>query len=249
MLRFFLEHSFQAISARRLWLLLALVPLVVYLVVSAAVPDRFMVRQEVSLSGNDLIALSPKPGDLKAVSELVSSPHYFFLNKFALVLVGQRLEMNMGGKEAGEFLPALKKEVEGCLSFTVTEGRAVVSYDGGDRLRGRVMVAFYAQRIIQQAGDWLKKNRKGLDKSGPVPKLLGKITTSEHCSLWRSDRLLPSVILFFGPLLIIMTVIALAAWFTPSFRSERHMADYLKVPILGTSPDLERIAETLKPTA
>lgn len=248
MLRFFLERSFQAISAHRLWLLPAVVPLAVYVVVSAVVPDRFVVRQEVSLSGNDLIALSPKPGDLKAVNELVSSPHYFFLNKFALVLVGQRLEMNMEGEEAGKSLPALNKEVEDCLSLTMTEGRAVVRYDGGNSQRGRVMVAFYAQRLIQQAGDWLKKNRKGLDKSGSVLKLLGKITISEYFSLWRSKRLLPSIILFFGSLLIIMTVIALAAWFTPSFRSERHMADYLKVPILGTSPDLERIAEALKPT-
>ena len=150
MLRFFLERSFQAISARRLWLLLAVVPPAVYLVVSAAVPDRFVVRQEVSLSGNDLIALSPKPGDLKAVNELVSSPRYFFLNKFALVLLGKQLVMNMEGE----------KEVENCLTLATAGDRTVITYDGSDRRRGRVMVAFYAQRLIQQAGDWLKKKPK-----------------------------------------------------------------------------------------
>lgn len=239
MLRFFLEHSFRAISIRRLWLLLAFVPPAVYLVASATVPDRFVVRQKVSLSGNNLIALSPRPGDLKALSELVSVPQHFFLNKFALVLLGKRLDMGMEGE----------KEVENCLTLAMVGDKAVISYDGSDRRRGQAMVEFYAQRLINQARDWLKMNRKGSDRKGAVPKLLGEITILEDRSPWRSNRLLPSVCLFFGSLLIIVIIIALAAWFTPSFRSERHMADYLKVPILGTSPDLKHLMGALKRTA
>lgn len=247
MVRFLLKHSLHAFSKHRLWMLLALVPPLIYLVHFAIVPDRFAVKQEISISGDDLVALSPRPGDLKALSELVSTPRYFFLNNFALMLLGKRLDMDMQVEGAQNPLPALKKEVESGLYITLHgQDRAVMTYDGKDRNRGQVMIGFYSQRLVKQAGDWLIKNRKGVDKSRAVPKLVGQITVMEQRSFWRSERLLPVVYLFFGSLILVLVIIAMTGWFTPSFRSERHMADYLKVPILGTLPDLKRITGAMK---
>jgi len=247
MLQFFLKRYIQAVSARRLWALLAFVPLIVYLFLSAIVPDRFTVKQELSISGDNLISLSPRSADLKALNELVSTPSYFFLNKFALVLLGKRLNMDMQLERALNPLLILKREVARCLSLTTLgQDTAVIVYEGKNRKRGAAMVGFYSQRLIKRTNDWLAQNRSEMVKSLPPPKLVGKITVEEQRSPWRSERLLPAVFIFVISLIVLLVTIALLDWFKPSFRSERHIAYYLKVPILGTLPNLKRIAEVMK---
>ena len=117
MVRFFLERFFRALSAYRPWLLLAFVPVLIYLAVSAMIPDRFAVRQQISITGDDLILLSPKSGDLKAFRELVSTPKLFFLNKYALILLGKRLDMDLQSEQPLNLLNSLKTEVARCLSL------------------------------------------------------------------------------------------------------------------------------------
>jgi hypothetical protein len=247
MLRFFLKRYAQAVSERRLWVLLAFVPLIIYLVVSAIVPDRFTVKQEISISGNALIALSPRSADLRALSELISTPSYFFQNKFALILLGKRLDLEMRSESAQNPLLMLKRDVVHCLSLTMPgQNTAVIAYEGKDRKRGEAMVVFYSQRLIKQAKDWLAQNRSGIEKGLAAPKMVGKITVEEQHAPWRSERLLPAVYIFVISLIVLLVIIALLDWFNPSFRSERHIAYYLQVPILGTLPDLKRIAEVMK---
>jgi len=248
MLQFFLKRYIKALSARRLWLLFVFVPLIVYLVLSAIIPDRFAVKQEISISGNALIALSPRSADLKALSELISSPSYFFQNKFALILLGKRLDMDMRSESAQNPLLMLKREVVHCLSLsTPGQNTAVIAYEGKDWKRGEAMVGFYSQRLIKQAKDWLAQSRSGIEKGLAAPKMVGKITVEEQHAPWRSERLLPAVYIFVISLIVLLVIIALLDWFNPSFRSERHIAYYLQVPILGTLPNLKYITAVMKP--
>jgi hypothetical protein len=228
-------------------MLLAFVPLIVYLVLSAIVPDRFVVKQEISISGDALISLSPRSADLKALNELVSTPSYFFLNKFALILLGKRLDMDMRSERAQNPLLMLKKDVARSLSLTTPgQDMAVIVYEGKDRKSGTAMVGFYSQRLIKQAKDRLAQNRSKAVQSQPAPKLVGKITVEEQRSPWRSERLLPAVYIFVISLIALLAIIALLDLFKSSFRSERHIAYYLQVPILGTLPDLKHVAEVMK---
>ncbi len=250
MLSFFLHQFSQAVSAHRIWLLSALVPVLIYLVATAVRPDRFLVKQEISISENSLISLSPKAADLKAVKELTANPDAFFLNSFALVLLAKQFDANILPAQSDpprKDLMALKGQISQCLSLTKAgTDKVVLIYEGKDRKAGELMVPFYSQRLIKQAEDWLKQNRGRVEGAPSPPKLLGKITVEEQRAPWRMERLLPAMYLFLGAFLLILVLIAIVGWFKPSFRSERHMAYTLKVPILGTLPDLKGFSDSIK---
>jgi capsular polysaccharide biosynthesis protein len=45
-----------------------------------------------------------------------------------------------------------------------------------------------------------------------------------------------------------MLIISLLELTDPAFKSERQMARYLEMPVLGTMPDVQRLAEQAQPT-
>ena len=247
MIRFFLKRYVRAVAARRLWLLLTLVPLIIYLVSSAIVPDRFIVKQEISISKDTPISLSPRPADLRPLSQLASTPNDFFLNRFALILLEKHLDMDIQTESSQNPEATLKRIVARCLSLTTTANNvAVIVYKGGDPRLGQAIISFYSQRLIEQAGARFTRNKFQVMKDLPTPKLIGEMAVEEQRSLWRSERLLPAVYIFAISLVVLLVLIALIDWLKPSFRSERHVARYLKVPILGSLPDFKHISEVMK---
>ena len=242
MIQFLLKRSFEAILIHRKWLLLAFVPVIIYLAVSAAIPDRFVVRQEISISGETLVSLSPRAADLRSLQELISTPGLFFLNRFALSLLENRLDQRMLPIQNRTLKDSLINKVEQCLSLgMIGKNTLQIAYEGSDREQGEIMVPFYAQRLITQARDYLALNPSAVKKGAAAPRLIGRTTIVEKRALCRFSRLVPALYFFVITLIFLLIVIALMEWLKPSFRSERHVADYLKVPILGAFPDLKRI--------
>jgi len=242
MMNFFLKRSVKAISKRLNWLFLAFIPVIIYLVVSAAIPDRFAARQEISVTGETLISLSPRAADLRSLQKLISTPSYFFLNRFALALLAKRLELRMPSIQNWRSEVSLISKVEQCLTFTMTGKNTVqVAYEGNDQQEGETMVDFYADRFIKQAKDYLALNPSAVKDGAVAPRMMGRITVVEKRSLWRHARFEPAFYIFVITLIALLVLIVLFEWLKPSFRSERHIAHYLKVPILGAFPDLKRI--------
>ena len=240
MIQFFIKRCFKALSMHCKWLLFALMPVMLYLGISAAIPDRFVVRQDISATGDTLISLSPRAADLRSLQELISTPDLFFLNRFALALLSKRLEMRMPGIQDWSPEVSLMDKVDRCLRLDMIGKNAVrIAYEGNRRKEGETMVAFYSQRLVKQAKDYLALNRSAVKDGTAIPRMIGRITVVEKRSLWCNSRVTPVLLIFGITLLVLVVLISLIEWFKPSFRSERHIANYLKVPILGAFPDLK----------
>jgi protein tyrosine kinase modulator len=242
MIQFFLRRSLKAISMRRKWLLAVFIPVMIYLGVSAATPNRFVVSQEIAITGNTLISLSPRAADLRSLQELISTPSLFFLNRFALALLTKRLELRMPSIQNWRPEVSIISKVEQCLTLDMTGKNTVrITYEGNNRKEGETMVAFYARRLVKQTEDYLTLNRTAVKNGASVPRIIGRTTVSEIRLLWCNSRLVPALFIGVVTLFVLMVLITLLEWFKPSFNSERHVADYLKVPILGTFPDVKRL--------
>ena len=156
MVQFFLRCSAKALSIHRKWLLAALIPVMIYLGIAATIPDRFVVTQDISVTADTLISLSPRATDLRSLKELISEPNIFFQNRFALALLAKRLEMRLPATESRGTGMSLIDKVDQCLTLDMTEGNIVqVAYMGDHRNEGEAMVAFYSERLIRQAEDYL----------------------------------------------------------------------------------------------
>jgi capsular polysaccharide biosynthesis protein len=68
---------------------------------------------------------------------------------------------------------------------------------------------------------------------------------NEHRTLWRHERLVPLALITFISLIGVLIVLAVLEWSDPSFKSERQVAQYLDLPILGSLPDLNKISAAL----
>lgn len=242
MIQFFLRRSLKAISMRRKWLLTAFIPVMIYLGVSAAIPERFVVSQEIAITGNTLISLSPRAADLRSLQELISTPNLFFLNRFALALLTKRLELRMPSIQNRRPEVSIIGKVEQYLTLDMTGKNTVrITYKGNNRKEGEIMVAFYARRLVKQTEDYLALNRSAVKDGATAPRIIGRTTVSEMRLPWCNSRLEPALFIGVVTLFVLMLLITLLEWFKPSFSSERHVADYLKVPILGAFPDVKRI--------
>ena len=211
--------------------------------IAATIPDRFVVTQDIFVTADTLISLSPRVTDLRSLKELISEPNIFLQNRFALALLAKRLEMRLPATESRGTGMSLIDKVDQCLTLDMTEGNIVqVAYTGDHRNEGEAMVAFYSERLIRQAEDYLALNRSAVKSGAAIPRKIGRVTVSEKRSLWCDSRLVPAVLIFGITLVVLICLITLLDWFKLSFRSERHIADYLSVPVLGAFPDLNDIA-------
>ena len=74
---------------------------------------------------------------------------------------------------------------------------------------------------------------------------MGNIEINAHRTLWRPERLVPLVLITFISLIGVLMVLVLLEWSDPSFKSERQVAQYLELPILGSLPNLNKISASL----
>lgn len=85
-----------------------------------------------------------------------------------------------------------------------------------------------------------------ISESPQAPGLTGGKILEQHRALWRPERLVPSVTILFISLCIMLLTLITLEWMDPSFKSERQVARYLGVPILGSLPNLEKLAQATK---
>jgi hypothetical protein len=125
-----------------------------------------------------------------------------------------------------------------------SENIAIIAFNGKDKAIGQTLVSYYANRLIQKGKEGLIRS-KHKESSFKLPALMGNMEINEHRNLWRPERLVPLVLITFISLIGVLMVLAVLEWSDPSFKSERQVAQYLKLPILGSLPDLNKISAAL----
>jgi hypothetical protein len=240
---FNIKRFIYAISRRKLWLLLILLPPIFYILVSAGASDRLSIQQKVSVS-KDLVLASGQ-GRLEGIKDIVSHSDEFFLNNFAVRKLYAELYPGTAVYRSGLQFRNLLEIIKDNMSIKMpTENMAMIIFYGKDKEIGQTLVNYYSQRFIQKVKEGLARSPHK-ESNTKLPVLLGNLEIKAYRSLWRSERLVPLLLITFISLCVILVILVIWEWSDPSLKSERQIAQYLELPILGSLPDLNKVTAAL----
>ncbi len=241
------------------WFPVIFLPVLVYLLMAAARPDRFLVSQNISAQGTIPISLSNTPVDCMTLSKLLKQPRELFLDDFSLSELFKQIPK--GDSFFGEIsgIEELKNLIEAGMKLKMTgSDQVLIEYMGPDLVLGKLCVAYFSQRLITRSKDGImrtqRKNkisgiseeppsRAGFTPSNPSVSLTGELKVQEQRSLWRTNRLTPSIEVLLISLLCWCVTGGIVEWLEPSFFSERQVSRYLNIPVIGVIPDLGTLVE------
>jgi len=244
-MHFNIRRYLYGMSKRKLWLLLILVLPIAYLLVSSLRYDRFTIQQNISISKEAPVALASSPTGFQPMKEIAAQPQHFLLHDFALRKLYTYIYTGTATYAGDPQYRAMIDTVKSSLSLTASAENTVrITYRGDDQNLGETIVAFYSQRLIEKAEEGLARSRPGAAKRS-TPYLSGGMEVEKHRAIWRAERALPFLLVAFASLLIILVLLGVLEWFDPSLKSERQVARYLGLPVLGSMPNLNKITAAL----
>lgn len=247
-MNFYLKRYMAAFQVRRHWTLMALVPVILYLIVAALRVDSFSVTQDFIYSGDIRIAAANSPVNTLTLEALLSDPDQLFLDTFALNQLQQRLELQPDASA----LPTgqgLRRLAHGAMRIArASDARLLLAYEGSNARLGEIMVEFYGERLVQRVADGAAR-QPAAKAAAPysfqadgIMKVVGVATP------WSAERLPRASFIFVLSLLTVLLLIGVLELSDPSFKSERQIARYLDLPVLGSMPDASQLARHLKET-
>lgn len=254
---FFLRRLLSALYSRKAWLPLVFVLPVLYLAWSSLKDNSFTVEQTFSYTGEVPIAATDNPIEQFPLSDLTSQPEELFLDRFALLQLNKRLAVApLAGVSSDDF--ALSRLLVGTMALDAdpSEGTLRISYNGRNQALGELLVGFFSDRLLEraQAGRQRLARQAAAASADQDPSEItavatltvdGSTTVSGTKALWSPERAVPTLVLLLLSLVVFVVVVAILEMLDPSFKSERQMARYLGLPILGAIPDTRPLVKHL----
>jgi hypothetical protein len=243
---YYFKRYLSTLRTYRRWTLLALVPPVLYLVFAAVTDVTYRVEQDFDgYSPETLIAASNSPIATLKLGRVVADPALLFLDTTALAQLLNRLRAS-GGYTRILDERRLHQQINEAMSLTQNgETRLWLRYRGSDESLGRLLVAYYGDRLLKRINNGEAHARGPVGVAGPQLQPAGPLLVSAERTPWPPSRLPTAALVL---LLSTLAVLALIAWFDisdPAFRSERQIARYLGVPMLGVLPDASPLLVSL----
>lgn len=245
---FYLKRFWRALRVHKKWMLLVLPALALYLVYAALTDVDFLVSQEFSPYFSDTpVAAGDSPVAVLRAGDLVADPEVLFLDGFAL----SRLQKDPGLLAAYGGQPdeaTLRRILHSDLTLAPLQEPAGLrlSYEGQDEALGRALVVFYTERLMKRVEEGMARAQRTGDSTAAVRlRPLGDLIVVVKKTPWSPERLAPAIgvlILAFVGVMVLIVILELS---DPSFKSERQMARYLGVPVLGAIPDAGPLAKRL----
>ena len=274
-MRYYVQRYRHGLRKIRRWLPLVLLPSAIFLLVASVVPDRFSVSQKLAVQKTAPIALSRTPVDIMTMAEMASDPAGFFLDDFAIMDLNKHVEQTVHGQKEEPTSRNLREVVENSMSLRAADdAHVLLGYYGRDVEMGKMLVNYYAQRLVNRSKDGLMRSMRNLNRasgpesSGPLrfqpaqqnaagaettlshfppAAFEGNVSIQEHRIFWRSARLLPAVVILAGSLILMFILAGFVEWADPSFKSERQISRYLDLRVIGVIPDLEPLVLRMEP--
>jgi hypothetical protein len=264
---FFIRRYLYGLSRRSGWLFLCLAPLLVYAVLAASIPDRYLVQQKIPVAAGSPVSLSSSPVDFVKVGDLIAHPEELFQDSFALLECGKNLDIDIDAQDETRASKILRIALDKQMSIRSEGGGVVIEYLGPDKKLGEKIVAFYSQRLLERIDQGMLRNQSAstgrtvsaaLSPSSQKTDTLQSITLAEdikpltgaipispavmpQTALWRTERNLNAAVILSISAVLVLILLGLMEWNDPAFKSERQVARYLGVRIAGSVPDLERL--------
>lgn len=247
-MHFNIKRYGHGLSTRRNWLLLILLPPLLYLLFGAMHYDRFSVNQSISISKDTPVAHSTTGAGITKIEKIISNPDIFFLNNYAVRQLYTTLYAGTAVYRADRQFRTLLDTVRNTMSFKAPTGNLVtISYYGSDERMGRILVGYFSQRLMSKAREGIARSRVKLQEN-EMPTMTGSINVEKYRAFWRGDRTVPFVLTAFFSVIAILVLLGVLEWSDPSFKSERQVAQYIDLPIIGSLPNLNKIYAVLKKT-
>lgn len=260
MFRFFIRRYLFKLTTLRGLFLFALLPAVVYLAAAASQPDRFRIYQTVKIAPEAPLALSGSPSDFAPVDWFLVHQDELFLDAFALQTLSRELQKELPPQMPIPADARLIHTVKKTMSLAYKDDMLRVLYCGSDRELGTLLTAFYAKKVLKKADEGVRRQElllalqarhEGREApSVPAGKqlysaLTGSPTVESERAVWRSERLGLTLLLLAAGGLIVCLWIGILEMLDTSFKSERQVARFLRLPVLGSVPDLSRISKVM----
>lgn len=221
------------------WLLLSFLMPGLYLLSAFYTPVQHTVSQRLRLAPETPFASA----SFNTMADVVADQAIFFRQNFHVNRYFNLSAEDVKHLEAGRYRQ-ITDAIAHDLALAQDGESARVTYRGNDPELGDRLVTYYARRLVRQA-------REGIAHSGlqvaqtRLPKLDGGIETSVTRALWHPDRLPPLITLLIASALAVLVLIAALEWNDAALKSERQIARYVNLPVLGSLPDLNRISRIL----
>ena len=258
MFSFFIKRYLYKLSSQRGLLILALLPAFIYLSVAAANMDRFQISQAIKMAPDTPLALSNSPSDVTSIAWFVAHPEELFLDSYTLQTLSRELQKQLPAQPAVMTDAQLLQAIKSAMTMSYGNGLLRISYSGVDRETGAFLAAFYAKKIVKKAEDGVRRQellaarqmqqegrvQRG-PKSPPYGELKGGLLVESQKALWRSERLPMTVLLLAAGLAAVLIWIGILELLDPCFKSERQIARILRLPVLGTVPNVFRLSKAI----
>lgn len=224
---------------------------IAYLVVSMLI-ESSLISQDISLSEDSFVVVQvSRPGKprIKRLNEILARPDTFFQDSIALVELHDEFYPGIKFDQDKYPLIALKNTIKNNIHITSPSKETVrIFYHGKDEWFGKTVVAYYSSRLVEKAKGGRKYTSKHSEMSsnwvGNI-ELLNDMKIEHHYKLWKPNRFYPIVWYSLGSAFAVLAFLVIIESVDPSFKSEREMARYLELPILGSLPKLSNISNVL----
>ncbi len=242
---FNLKRFYYGVLKRRIWLSLILIIPSIYLISASIKNDRFSVTQFINVSENFPIAASSNPIGFKPVKDIISEQQNFLLNSFIINKIAIKFsEANISNLPDKKNI-LLKKTVKNSMNMYISgNNRVAIKYSGKNLKTGKILVPFYSKLFKQKGFEGAKRSKQKFSAS-MFPTFSGEIETKEFKAGWRWDRLIPLVLATLLSIFGVLIFIGFLEWNDTSFKSEKQIARYSKLPVLGSVPDLDKMGELI----
>ncbi|MBK5970788.1 MULTISPECIES: hypothetical protein [Thiorhodovibrio] len=256
---FFFRRYRHAIVAHKAWLLVIVA--VSLLVGGWAVirPDLSFAYQAFSFAGDPPIAASDSPVNVIPLSQLLAEPEGLFNEQFATMQLRKQLSLTgmlPDNVQLNEF--ALGRVVHDTMTFERTSpGELRIRYQGQSETLGVALVEFFSQRLIRRAQSGSTRagqtstpasTPEGSSADGQQPPAQAvlnpeqSIVTGSASSPFHWAKLTPALITFAALMITFLLVVGIKELLNAAFKSERQMARYLGLRVLGTVIDADHLS-------
>jgi len=236
---YIIKRYTHGLKRYKAWFLLSFLMPFLYLLSASCTPDRHAVWQDIQLP----LETPFTSASFNTIAEVVNAQTIFFRDNFDVNRYFNLSAVNIEQLETKHYRQ-VTTAISNDITLTYDRGIARISYLGKNAEMGTRLVDYYARRLVRRA-------REGIEISGMhmprerLPERLGAIENTALRALWRPDRLLPLMTLLIASVLAVMVLIAALEWNDAALKSERQVARYVNLPVLGSLPDLNRISRVL----
>ncbi len=247
---FHLRRYWNGINKRASWLWVVFFPPLIYLAFVLANPHSVIVVRTVEIDPESPVTRAPGAISAIPVRRLVEQRD-LFEDEQTYWTLKSRLEQEFP-KAFVAGIP-LWSLLHDDLAMQFAEGnRLEVRYRGSHQRLGEFLVDFFAQRLLARTreGRLVAANESAgrledanIRIDAAPAEITGDILITRQRTLTGHGGTV--AVLFLVSLGVTILVLGALEWADPSFKSERQVARYLGIPVLGSLPDLAKVLDQL----